>query len=221
MRFRDRREAGRILAARLRYLRGHEPIVLGLPRGGVVVAREIANSLHAPLDALPVHKIRIPRRPEPVLGAIGEREVVVSNPKTIRALRVTSAEFGRATRSAKADLTRRVSRYQQGRHPLRIAGRTVVLVDDGIATGASARAAIQVLRARQAARIILAVPVAPLDVLRSLSPTVEQTVCALPLRRMSSVGAWYLDFAKVEDSEALRLLAREPEESVLVQAKRA
>ena len=221
MRFRDRREAGRILAMRLRYLRGHEPVVLGLSRGGVVVAREVANALHAPLDALLVQKIRIPRRPVPVFGAVGEREVVESNPKTIRAFRVTPAEFGRAARSAKADLARRAARYRQGHHPIRIAGRTVVLVDDGIATGATVRAAIQVLRARQAGRIILAVPVAPLDVLRSLSPTVDQTVCTLPLRRMSSVGASYTDFEQVDDTEALRLLAREPAETVLAQAKRA
>jgi putative phosphoribosyl transferase len=221
MRFRDRREAGRILAARLRYLRGHEPIVLGLPRGGVVVAREVANSLHAPLDALPVQQIRIPRRPEPVFGAVGEREVVVKNPETIRAFRVTPGEFGRASRSAKTDLARRAALYRQGHHPLRIAGRTVVLVDDGIATGATARAAIQVLRALQAGRIILAVPVAPLDVLRSLSPAVDQTVCALPLRRLGSIGAWYTDFGQVDDTEALRLLAREPAETVLAQAKRA
>src|SRR4051794_645999 len=198
MRFRDRRGAGRILAARPRHPRGDEPIVLGLPRGGVVVAREVANGLHAPLDALPVQQIRIPRRPEPVFGAVGEREVVVKNPETIRAFRVTPGEFGRASRSAKTDLARRAALYRQGHHPPRIAGRTVVLVDDGIATGATARAAIQVLRALQAGRIILAVPVAPLDVLRSLSPAVDQTVCALPLRRLGSIGAWYTDFGQVD-----------------------
>ncbi|WIY00502.1 phosphoribosyltransferase family protein [Amycolatopsis mongoliensis] len=210
MRFRNRREAGRILAARLRYLRGHEPVVLGLPRGGVVVAREVADALYAPLDALLVHKIRAPGRPELAIGAVAEPDVVVSNPAIIRTLKLTPAAFSRAARSAKVELARRAALYHPGHPPLPVAGQTVVLADDGIATGATVRAAIRVLRARQARRIILAVPVAPFEVLRALSPAVDQIACALPLKRMNSVGAWYSDFDEVEDSEVLRLLMPEP-----------
>jgi putative phosphoribosyl transferase len=209
MRFRDRREAGQNLAARLHYLRGHEPIVLGLPRGGVVVAREVADALNTPLDALLVHKLIAPRRPHLAIGAVGEPDVVVSNPATIRALEITPAEFGRVARSAKAELARRTARYHPEGPPLPVAGRTVVLVDDGITTGATARTAIRVLRAREAGRIILAVPVAPLEVLRSLATGVDQTLCPVPLRRKSSVGAWYSHFDQVDDAEVLDLLARE------------
>ncbi|MEU0535778.1 phosphoribosyltransferase [Amycolatopsis tolypomycina] len=210
MRFRNRREAGQALAARLHYLRGHEPVVLGLPHGGVAVAREVADALHAPLDALLVHKLISPRRPHLVIGAIGEPDVVVSNPATIRALKVKPAEFGRVARSAKAELARRTARYHPDGPPLQVAGRTVVLVDEGIATGATARAAIRVLRARGAGRIVLAVPVAPLDVLRSLATDVAQTLCPVPLRRRSPVGDWYTDFDRIDDTEVLALLAREP-----------
>ncbi|MBE1494005.1 putative phosphoribosyl transferase [Amycolatopsis lexingtonensis] len=210
MRFRDRREAGQTLAARLHYLRGHEPIVLGLPRGGVAVAREVADALHAPLDALLVHKLIAPRRPHLVIGAAGEPGVIVSNPNTIRALKVTPAEFGRVARSAKAELARRTTRYHPDAPPLPVAGRTVVLVDDAITTGATTRAAIRVLRAREAGRIILAVPVAPLEILGALATGVDQTLCPVPLRRKGSVGDWYTDFDQLDDTEVLELLAREP-----------
>ncbi|WIX98342.1 phosphoribosyltransferase family protein [Amycolatopsis mongoliensis] len=208
MRFRDRREAGRILASRLHYLCGHDPIVVGLSPGGVIVARQIADALVAPLDVLLVHKIRAPGFPGAAIGAIGEQDVVVRNQRIIRALRITPAAFRQAARSAKADLVQRAARYHPGHRPLPVAGRPVVLVDDGIVTGATARAAVRVLRARQAGRIILAVPVAPLEVLRSLSRGVDQTICTLPLVEMTSLGAWYTDFSEVDESQVPGLLTR-------------
>lgn len=210
MQFRNRREAGRIIAKRLRYLRGHDPVVLGLPRGGVVVAHEVAEALDAPLEVLLVRKIGAPGNPEFAIGAVGEDDVVVRDSEALRQNGIGPAEFARMTKRAKAELARRSRLYHSWSAPGLLRGRTVVLVDDGIATGATAHAAIRVLRAREVSRIILAVPVAPIGTLHTLTPGVDQVVCPMPLRRMTSVGACYTDFDEVEDVDVLQLLRREP-----------
>ncbi|MEU7788953.1 phosphoribosyltransferase family protein [Amycolatopsis sp. NPDC049159] len=209
MRYRDRREAGRMLVPRLRYLKAHRPVVLGLPHGGVVVADEIAEALAAPLDALLIGEIVAPRRPRAVIGAVGEHGVVVSNPALVRKLGISPGDFGRAAGHAKAEVARRAATYHPWSSPVAVGGQTVILVADGITTGVTVRAAIRVLRARSAARIVLAVPVAPLDVLRAVSRHVDQTVCPLPLRRRTAVAPWYHDFRDVAEADVLSLLPRE------------
>ncbi|PXY30058.1 phosphoribosyltransferase [Prauserella sp. PE36] len=206
MEFENRREAGRELAGRLGYLRGRHPIVLGLPRGGVVVARQIADALGAPLDVLLVRKIGAPGRPELAIGAVGEGGVLVTNADILRRLRLTAEEVDEAARRELAELDRRALVLRRGRAPLPVTGRTVVLADDGIATGASVKAALRVLRARGASRIVLAVPVAPADVLEELSHSTDHTVCPNPRVWMRAVGNWYRDFSEVSDADVVALL---------------
>jgi putative phosphoribosyl transferase len=206
MLFRNRRAAGRELATRLSELAAGEPIVLGLPRGGVVVADEIATALGAPLDVLLVRKIGMPGRRELAIGAIGEGEVVVHNDDVLRQMEIGPRQLGRATEREAARLARQVAAYRRGRHPLDVTGRTVLLTDDGIATGATVRAAIRILRARRAGAIVLAVPVAPKETLAGLSAAVDYTVCPTQPVWMRSVSNWYAEFDQVSQAEVLALL---------------
>ncbi|MFD5246110.1 phosphoribosyltransferase [Amycolatopsis sp. NPDC058340] len=210
MRFRDRREAGRALAMRLRYLRGHQVIVLGLPRGGVVIAKEIADVLGAPLDILLVRKIGVPGRPELAMGALGEGDVLVTNHDVVRAGEITRTEVVAAAGAQRAELARRSALYRRGRPPLPVAGQTVVLADDGVATGSTVSAAIRVLRARQVGKIILAVPVGPEHVIDQLGRDVDQVVCLSAPRRFRSVGHSYDAFPQLADADVLALLDDTP-----------
>lgn len=210
MRFRDRREAGERLALRLRPLRGQEAVVLGLSRGGLVVAGEIADVLGAPLDILLVRRIEFSGPPATALGAVGEGGLLVSDHGGIKRFDVTSDELTRLADRARAELARQVAVYRQASAPVPIAGRTVVLVDDGAATGTTAHTAIRVLRARQAGRIVLAVPVAPARVLDRLSREVDQLVCLRSLTWMHAVRNSYRKFSAVAEAEALELVHREP-----------
>jgi putative phosphoribosyl transferase len=205
-RFRDRRDAGRRLAARLAPLQLTGPVVLALPRGGVPVGYEIARTLEAVLDVLVVRKIGCPGQPELGLGAIGEGGVRVLNRPLIEACEVSSAALERVVRKELAELTRRVTRYRGGRGAVPILGRPVVIVDDGIATGSTVRAAIDVARRRGAAEVWVAVPVAPAETVEHLSAVADHVVCAGSLEWMASIGEWYDDFTQVSDDEVVELL---------------
>lgn len=196
----NRTTAGLELAGRLADLRGDRPLVLGLPRGGVVVAAPIAAALHAPLDVVLVHKIGDPDSPELALGAVGEDAVVVGGSH------IDPETFERALETEQLRLARRAMLYRAVRPALPVTGRTVVLADDGIATGATMRAAIRILRARGAARIVLAVPVAAPEALDALAPLADRVECLIVPRRMRAVSRWYTDFREVPDSEVVRLL---------------
>ena len=210
MRFRDRREAGERLALRLRPLRGDRAVVLGLSEGGLVVAGEIADVLGAPLDILLTGRIEAAGPPPTTLGAVGEGGLVVWDHDAIRRFDIEPAELAGLLAEARAGLARQVAVYRRTVAPAAIAGRTVVLADDGAATGVTAHTAIRVLRARQVRRIVLAVPVAQADVADRLAREVDQFVCLRPVPWMHAVRNSYRRFSAVADTEALELLHREP-----------
>jgi putative phosphoribosyl transferase len=207
MRFADRRAAGRRLAFRLAAHHFVDPLVLGLPRGGIPVAFEVAMALHAPLDVLVVRKLGCPGQPELGLGAIGEDGVRVLNSDLIRQSGVTEGELAAVMHAEQAELARRLDRYREGRPPKPIEGRTVLLIDDGLATGFTARAAVEVARGRGACRVILAVPVAPSEAVAELRSVADQVVCVETPRWFSAIGEFYDDFSQTSDEEVARLLA--------------
>jgi predicted phosphoribosyltransferase len=210
MRFRDRREAGERLALRLRPLRGDRAVVLGLSEGGLVVAGEIADVLGAPLDILLTQRIESAGPPPVLLGAVGEGGLVVWDHGAIRRFDIEPEQLTRLAGEALAALAGQVAVYRRTVAPIPIAGRTVVLADDGAATGTTAHTAIRVLRARQVGRIVLAVPVAQARVLDRLAREVDQFVCLRPVPWMQAVRNSYRKFSAVADTEALELLHREP-----------
>jgi predicted phosphoribosyltransferase/predicted alpha/beta-hydrolase family hydrolase len=207
MRFVDRQDAGRQLAARLAPLRAVRPLVVALPRGGVPVAAEVAKHLEAPLDVLVVRKLGHPRQPELAVGALGEGGVVVLDPQASTRLGVTEADLVDTMAREQAELERRVRQYRRGRPRQSVRDRTVIVVDDGLATGATARAAIEVLRRAGAGRIVLAVPVAPADALSELGRVADEVVCLTAPPDFRAVGLWYREFGQVTDDEVARLLA--------------
>lgn len=207
MRFRDRRDAGQRLAAALGGLRDENVVVLALPRGGVPVAAEIATELRAPLDVLLVRKIGVPTQPEVAMGAVveGDDPIVVRNEQVIRLSWVSADEFRNELRRQVAEIARRRQRYRTG-PPLDCAGRTVVLVDDGIATGATMRAAIRGLRQRKPKRLVVAVPVAPPSVLAELGNEADAVICLTQPSDFAAIGLFYNDFRQTEDEEVVALL---------------
>jgi putative phosphoribosyl transferase len=207
MTFRDRVEAGQLLARRLRHLEGAEPLVLGLPRGGVPVAFEVAEALHAPLDVWVVRKVGAPDQPELGMGAVAEGGAVFVDPHIQRLVGVTDAELEALVERKRREVAERVGRFRPPGHPRpRLEGRTVVLVDDGIATGGTVRAVLQGLRQAGVRRIVLATPVAARQTLEALRPLVEEVVCLEPAENLWAIGAWYADFRQVADEEVLGLL---------------
>ncbi len=205
--FRDRRHAGVLLGERLLPLGLARPVVLGLPRGGVVVAAEVARALGAPLDVLVVRKLGAPGNPELGIGAIAEGGVTVRNEGLIARLRVTPAELEAVTAREAAELERRTRAYRRGRAPLPLAGCTAVVVDDGLATGYTARAAVAAARARGAAAVVLAVPVAAPETVTEFAALVDRVVCVDLPGFLFAVGASYADFSQTSDEEVERLLA--------------
>jgi putative phosphoribosyl transferase len=205
--FRDRRHAGVLLGERVRLLALSDPVVLGLPRGGVVVAAEVARALGAPLDLLVVRKLGAPGNPELGIGAIAEEGVTVLNEGLIARLRVSPAEIEAVAEREHRELVRRTAAYRRGRLPVPLAGRSVVVVDDGLATGYTARAAVAAARARGAAVVVLAVPVAAPETVAEFSSLVERVVCVEVPEFLFAVGAAYADFSQTGDEEVERLLA--------------
>ena len=183
-------------------------LVLALPRGGVPVAFEVAQALHAPLDVFIVRKLGMPGHEELAIGAIASGGVRVLNEDLIRLLGVPNNVLQDITARELEELRRREAAYRGSRPPEPIAGRTVILVDDGLATGASMRAAVRALRREGAARIVVAVPVAAADTCESLRPEVEDVVCAVTPEPFTAVGAWYEDFRQTTDEEVRELLDR-------------
>ncbi|HEX6536635.1 MAG TPA: phosphoribosyltransferase [Gemmatimonadaceae bacterium] len=207
-RFTGRTEAGRELALRLAHLRDLDPIVLALPRGGLPVAHEIARSLRAPLDVLIVRKLGVPWHPELAMGAIATGGVRALNDDVIAETGVTEEELEAATARERAELDRRERVYRAGRPAPALRGRTVVLVDDGIATGATVRAAIAVVRAQDPARLVLAVPVVQASIAIELSRDVDEIACVLAPRELFAIGAWYDSFPQLADEDVRATLDR-------------
>ncbi|HWM04328.1 MAG TPA: phosphoribosyltransferase family protein [Actinophytocola sp.] len=205
MRFRDRVEAGRRLAERLDHLRAEDPVVVGLPRGGVPVAAEIAVALGAPLDIVLVRKIGAPQRLELAVGAIGEDGVTVKNEAVLAELGLSWEDVAEQVAHERAELDRRARTLRPGAGPS-LTDRTVILVDDGIATGATVIAAIRVTRRLGARRIVLAVPVAPADTVSRLREIADEVVCGMAPVRFLAVGQWYEDFTQVPDEHVRSLL---------------
>ncbi|MEU9040381.1 MULTISPECIES: phosphoribosyltransferase family protein [unclassified Kitasatospora] len=205
--FADRTDAGRRLAARLAHVGGPETVVVALPRGGVPVAAVVALALGAPLDICVIRKLGVPYQPELGMGAIGEDGVRVLNEQVIRLASVTDDQLAAVERRERTELERRARRYRGDRPPADVRGRTVVVVDDGIATGSTARAACRIVRARGAARVVLAVPVAPRDWTERLEEVADELVCVDTPSPFFAIGEFYADFSQTEDEEVLRLLA--------------
>lgn len=206
MPFRNRRDAGLRLAERLLFLRGTNVVVLALPRGGVPVGFEVARALDAPLDVIVVRKLGVPTQPELAMGAIGEDGVRVINQAVVRMSRVSESDLDAVEQREREELERRVARFRKDRAPVAVAGRTVVIVDDGLATGSTARAACQIAWAHGVDRAILGVPVAPPGAVVDLARMAE--VVALHVSdRLGSVGQAYDDFTQTSDREVMRLLS--------------
>lgn len=201
--FQDRKDAGRRLAEALARHRGEDVVVSALPRGGVPVAAEVARRLDAPLDLLLVRKIGVPAQPELAMGAVmdGAEPTVVRNELIIRQAWVSAAEFQTVCDRELAELERRRRVYLADREPVPVGGRTVILVDDGIATGATMRAAIAGLRKRGPKMIVVAVPVAPSDTIERLRREADEVVCLEEPAPFHAIGLYYLDFRQLGDED--------------------
>ncbi|WP_374774075.1 phosphoribosyltransferase family protein [Streptomyces sp. NBC_01310] len=208
MLFTHRTDAGERLAEALRHLQGEDPVVLGLPRGGVPVAFQVARALGAPLDVIVVRKLGVPYHRELGFGAIGEGGVRVISEDIVRSSRVKQADLAAVEHAEEAELARQARRFRGDRPRAALDGRTVIVVDDGIATGATAAAACEVVRAQGAARVVLAVPVAPPDAVAWLRGEADEVVCLSTPRAFRAVGEWYQDFSQTPDEEVVSLLAR-------------
>ncbi len=205
--FADRREAGRRLAAALARLAGTpDLLVLALPRGGVPVAFEVARALDADLDLMLVRKLGTPGQPELAMGAIASGGIEVLNPRVVQGLGIPESAIREVARREYLELKRREAAYRGDRPPPRIEGRTVILVDDGLATGSTMMAAIEAVRARHPARIVVAVPVAPPDTVERLRRLVDEVVALETPADFAAVGQWYLDFGQTGDEEVRALL---------------
>lgn len=207
MTFRDRVDAGRRLAERLAVHSGESAVVVALPRGGVPVAAEVAKALGAPLDVLVVRKLGCPWQPELGMGAIAEGDITVRNEDLIERIGVDDATIRAVADRERAELDRRVRRYRGDRPPVPVEGRTAILVDDGIATGSTARAAVDVLRRRGASRVVLAVPVAPREAVIALGDVADEVVAVETPRLFMAIGQFYDDFTQTSDDEVATLLA--------------
>ncbi len=205
--YRNRVEAGRLLAAALTHYRSKaDVVVLGLTRGGVPVAAEVANALEAPFDVVVVRKIGVPSQPELAMGAIAPDATQVLDSGLIRLIGLPNDEVDRVILRERAELERRERLYRARRTPLSLTGRTAILVDDGLATGSTMLAAVQFAKKRQAKRIVLAVPVASVEAVEKLRGKVDECVCLATPDPFFSVGDWYWNFLPTGDGEVLELL---------------
>ena len=206
MLFANRDDAGRQLARGLDHLRGQPVVVLGLPRGGVPVAAQVARALGAPLDVIVVRKIGVPFQPELAMGAVGEHGVRVTDRHVIRAGAIKPEEFAAAEAHEQAAVSVRAARYRSYRPRERLTGRVAVVVDDGIATGSTARAACQIARAHGAARVVLAVPVAPPGWESRMGPDADELVCVATPAHFYAIGEFYADFSQLTDDDVITCL---------------
>lgn len=207
--FRDRSQAGRVLAKALRrYANRPDVWVLGLPRGGIPVAYEVARSLHAPLDVLVVRKLGVPGHEEYAMGAIASGGERVLDDSVVQALGISKAAIESVVRCEQHELERRERLYRGARPLPELRGRCVVLVDDGLATGSTMRVAVKALRSQQPARIVVAVPTAAVETCECMRSVADEVVCARTPRPFHSVGQWYVDFSQTSDTQVHDLLAR-------------
>ncbi len=206
--FTNRIDAGALLASELEHLRDDDVVVVGLPRGGVPVAYEVARALDAPLDVILVRKLGVPFRPELAMGAIGEDGVRVTNDEVIQVAGVSAADLARVEERERLELDRRARRYRAGRERVPLAGRVVVIVDDGIATGSTARAACEVAAIEGASRVILAVPVAPPDWTHRLAGAADELIAVDTPEPFYAIGQFYTDFSPTSDEDVITCLER-------------
>jgi predicted phosphoribosyltransferase len=213
--FRDRREAGRLLAEKLSvYANRRDVIVLALPRGGVPVAYEVGRALNAPLDVFPVRKLGVPGHDELAMGAIAPGGIRVLNDELVRALRIPDDLLDAVVAKEEQELTRREQLYRGDHPPIDVRGKTVILVDDGLATGATMLAAIKALRQQQAGRIVVAVPIASAATCDQMRAYVDDIVCAVTPEPFYAVGLWYENFSQTSDEEVRELLKQTSEQVV-------
>ena len=208
--FRDRREAGRVLAEKLvAYANRPDVLVLALPRGGVPVAYEVAQALSAPFDVFVVRKLGVPGYEELAMGAVATGGVRVLNDQLVESLGIPEQMIDAAALREQQELARRERLYRGGRPPPDVRGRTVILVDDGLATGATMRAAIEALRRQNPARIVVAVPTASPETCEEMKSKADEVICAITPEPFHAVGRWYQDFSQTTDEEVRVLLARQ------------
>jgi putative phosphoribosyl transferase len=219
MRFADRADAGRRLAESLRFLVGQDVVVVGLPRGGVPVAFEVARALGAPLDVIVVRKLGVPVQPELGMGAVGEGGVRIVDREIVRRAGVSERELSTVEQRERAEVVRRSSRLRGDKTPVPLTGRTVIVVDDGMATGSTARAACQVVRAQGATRVVLAVPVGPEDIERRMRADADEIICLYKPVDFFAVGQFYDRFDQTIDREVVELLRRASERAAAVSAE--
>jgi len=210
MSFRNRTDAGRKLAARLAKYKDRAPVILALPRGGVPVAAEVAAALGAPLDLILVRKIGVPSQPELAMGAVvdGGSPIIVRNDDIIWQTGIDETEFKAVCDREIAEIERRRRRYLGGHEPIDIEARCVIVVDDGIATGATTRAALQATRMRRPARLVLAVPVGPTQTIAAMEEEADDVVCLEAHEIFGAIGFFYSDFRQTTDQEVIDILAR-------------
>lgn len=213
--FDDRVDAGRRLGARLAHLRGEPVVVLGLPRGGVPVAAEVARALGAPLDVIVIRKLGVPFQPELGMGAVGEGGFQVINREIVHAAGVTAAELAAVRARERAEVTRRARRYRRGRERIPLDGRVAVIVDDGIATGSTARTACQIARALGAARVVLGTPVAPRGWQDRMGQDADEMISVTTPAPFYGIGQFYADFSQTSDAEVVACLERAAREAGL------
>jgi putative phosphoribosyl transferase len=216
-RFADRREAGAALAGELQQLASEDVVVLALPRGGVPVAYEVARRLGAPMDVFVVRKLGMPGYPELAMGAIASGGVRVMNDDVLTWYRPTASAIEAVTREERAELERRERAYRDGRPLAPVKGRVAILVDDGLATGSSMRAAVLAVRRLHPARVVVAVPVGAREACAALHEIADDVVCLSMPRSFSSVGMWYVDFSQTTDQEVRQLLAAHRADNIFMQ----
>jgi predicted phosphoribosyltransferase len=212
MPFKDRSDAGRKLAKALAGYKGQQPVILALPRGGVPVAAEVAAALNAPLDLILVRKIGVPFQPELAMGAVvdGGAPIIVRNEDVIGLAGIDESDFKAICDSGLAEIERRRQRYLGSRNRVDVSGRTAIVIDDGVATGATTRAALRATRVRNPKKLVLAVPVAPTDSLPVLRSDADDVICLEDYEFFGAIGAYYADFTQVPDEEVIELLRRFP-----------
>jgi putative phosphoribosyl transferase len=209
MLFSNRVEAGEKLATALSRYRDDDPVILALPRGGVPVAFEVAKALDAPLDLVIARKIGVPFQPELAMGAVvnGDTPIIVRNEDVLSAAAISEDDFDTVCQREIAEIKRRRARYLGDRPAVAITGKTAILVDDGIATGATVRAALRATRARKPGRLVLATPVAPSDTLAALQAEADDVVCLETPAFFGAIGTYYDDFRQISDDEVVTLIA--------------